>query len=84
MDKKQKEEQTRFFADAFEEVVVPVLDEMKNDITGIKDEMATKDDIDRLEVRLTKKDDHLERHDKKLDSHGKRITKLETKTGLAA
>ena len=58
------------FAKAFHEVVLPLIED-------IQEKMATKDDIDRIERRIIKIDDHLERHDRTLANHGKRITKLE-------
>lgn len=86
MNKKQREEQLKFFSQAFHEVVVPLLEDMatKGNIEEIKEAMATKEDIDRIERKLVKIDDRLDRYGGRLDSHGKRISRLETRTGAAA
>ena len=73
MNKKQKEEQYELFADAFHEVVVPLLENL-----------ATKDGIDRIERKIDKSNDRSDRHGKTLDGHEVRIGKLETHTGIAS
>jgi len=77
MNRKQKEEQFKLFADAFYEVVPPLLENL-----------ATKDDlnnaVDRLERRIDKIDDRLDRHGKILDDHEKKFEKVATHLGLAS
>ena len=80
--KKKKDKQYKFFADAFHEVVVPLLENMatKDDVK----DMANKDDIDKINSRLVKIDDKLERYGNRPDGHEKRITKLENKVAIAS
>jgi prefoldin subunit 5 len=77
MNKKQKEEQIKLFAEAFHEVVVPLLENM-----------TTKDDlneaVDKIERRIDKTDDRLDRYGKMLDNHEKRIGSIETRANIAA
>lgn len=68
MTKKQREEFLGVFAQAFHEVVVPVLEEMKDEMT------ATKEDVGRIERKL---DNITDSHARKLDNHEHRIEKLE-------
>lgn len=75
MDKKLKEEQLKLFSQAFYEVVAPILEDMR-------EEMATKSDIDRIERKLVKIDDRFDRYGGRLDGHEKRIGRLETRTGI--
>ena len=67
MNKKQKEEQYELFSKAFHEVVPPMLENLAN-----------KDDIDRIERKLDKMEDRLDKHGKTLENHEKRIGKIET------
>ncbi|KKQ51864.1 MAG: hypothetical protein UT19_C0005G0047 [Candidatus Woesebacteria bacterium GW2011_GWB1_39_10b] len=77
MNKKQKEEQIKFFVDAFHEVVIPVLDNL-----------ATKDDlnqaVDKIERRIDKIDDRLDRHGKMLGDHEKKLDKISKHIRLVA
>ena len=99
MNKKQKDEQLKLFAEAFHEVVLPLLENMatkddirairenmatKDDIRAVREEMATKDDIDRIELKLVNIDDRLDRHGKSLDNYEKRIRKVESHVGLTS
>lgn len=71
------------FAKAFHEVVAPILENIENRIKKIEENMttvATKEDIDRIEIKLTKMGDRLDRHDHKLDNHEKRISTIESVT----
>ena len=78
MNKKQKEGQYKLFAEAFHEVVVPELAELKDDMKDVKDRVG------RIETKLDKIDDRLDRRGVALDNHEKRIGKLETHTGIAS
>ncbi len=71
MDKKHNEQQYKLFAEAFHEVVIPELKEIKNDLTTLLKR------TDNIEVKISKIDDKLDRHDSRIDSHEKRISKLE-------
>lgn len=86
--KDQKEEITDVFAEAFHEVVVPVLEEM-----------PTKKDFARLEKRIDEVGENLanrieqvnrrnlqvaDRHGDRIDNHEKRLKKLEVKTRFAS
>lgn len=89
MDQKQKQEQLQFFIDAFEEVVVPVLDNILGRVKKVEDKtvtveenMATKDDIDRIERKIVKIDDKLDRYGDKLDNHEKKIKHLGKRTPI--
>ncbi len=77
VNKKQKEEQYKLFADAFHEVVVPLLEDV-----------ATKEDLDkvadRLERRLDKIDDRQDRHGRKLEDHERKFEKIESHIGAAS
>ncbi len=77
MNKKQRDEQYKLFADTFHEVVPPLLENL-----------ATKDDlnnaVDRLERRIDKIDDRLDRHGKILDDHEKKFEKIATNLHLAS
>jgi len=74
MNKKQKEETIEVFAEAFHDVVVPVLEdlkkELKNDINRLDDK------VEAINRRLIQVTDH---HSEKIDNHEKRIGKLEAK-----
>ena len=70
MNKKQKDEQYKLFAEAFHEVVVPELQD-----TNIR--------LDRIENKLDKIEDRLDRHGKTLDNHEKRIDDLETQVNIS-
>ncbi|KKQ97355.1 MAG: hypothetical protein UT24_C0012G0009 [Candidatus Woesebacteria bacterium GW2011_GWB1_39_12] len=86
MSNKQKEEQYKFFTDAFHEVVIPVLEDMdakmvtKQDIKRLEGESGGLDKrLDNVEMKLEKIDGRLERYGNRIDNHGKRIKGLETK-----
>ena len=85
MDKKQKGEILGAFAEAFHEVVVPELEAIKKVMATKEDleEVATKEDVDRIERKLVKIDDNLERYGNRLDNHEKRVTKLETRPTIS-
>lgn len=59
MDKKTKEDLAGFFGETFREVVLPELEDMKEDLDTLKRTTH------RIEEELAKHDDHLDRHDKK-------------------
>lgn len=67
--KKQKEELLEVFGQAFHEVVPPLLDDLKEDITN--DLGGRIDAIDRKLFNIT------DSHARKLDNHEHRIEKLE-------
>lgn len=74
MMKQEEQKWTKFFAKAFKEVMLPALDDLKEEmdkrLLKIEENMATKADIDRLERKFNAGQD-------RLDMHDKRITKLE-------
>jgi len=70
MDKKQKDETFRIFSEAFHDVVVPLFEE-------IKQNMVTKEDIYRLERKIEKGTERMDRHGKTIEDHEKRIKSLE-------
>lgn len=77
MNKKQKEETVEIFAEAFREVVVPVLEEMKKDFNDLRQDVHHLDDkVEGISRRLIQVTDH---HANRLDNHEKRIGKLEVK-----
>ena len=92
LNKKKKEnKQYKFFADAFHEVVIPVLEDMearmatKDDIKELKEDIEGIDGrLDNVERKLEKIDDRLERYGDRIDNHEKRIGKLETKVAIAS
>jgi DNA anti-recombination protein RmuC len=61
MNKKQKEEQFDLFTEAFHEVVVPELQEIKEDIKDIKERVGL------VETSLEKIGDRLDRHGKSIE-----------------
>lgn len=75
MNKKQKDDQYKLFADAFHDVVPPLLENL-----------ATKDDlnkaVDRVERKLEKIDSRLDRHGKMLDDHEKKLKKVTSSLDL--
>lgn len=88
MNRKQKDETLEIFAQAFHEVVVPVLEDLatKKDLKEVKDGLEGR--MDKVEESLNRLDDKVERIDRrlvlitdhqadKLDDHEKRIGKLE-------
>ena len=82
MTKKDKEEWMEFFGEAFREVVLPSLEDLQEQIDGVRINMATKQDIDRLGRRLISRENQLDRLGNKYDNHEKRIVKLELKNQI--
>lgn len=66
---KQDQHTIELFSKAFHEVVPPLLENL-----------ATKDDIARIERKLDMHEDRMDRHGTTLDNHEKRITDLEVTT----
>lgn len=64
----------KYFAKSFKEVVLPALEDME---TRLKEELASKEDIYRLEEKIEKSVD-------RQDRQGKSIEKLEHKTSAIA
>lgn len=95
MNQKQKEETIEVFAEAFHEVIVPVLEDLatKKDLGGLatKADLAeVKEDIAEVKQRLNTLDDKVELINRRLitvtdhqadriDDHEKRIGKIETR-----
>lgn len=84
MNTKQKEELGKFFGDAFREVVLPVLETMNEKILkmgerilNIEENMATHEDIDRLERKVEAGINRMDRHGKWLEDHEERLIVLE-------
>lgn len=85
MAKPQKDGLLRAFSQAFHEVVAPILEQMQKDFTAMKKDIeGVKDRLDGIDRRLVRIDDRLDRVGGKFDNHERRITRLETKTGIAA
>ena len=82
MDKKEEQKLAKFFGNAFREVVLPEFEKVDERLTKLDENMATGDDIDRLERKLEKIDDRFDRHGKMLDNHEDRIEKVERKLGI--
>ena len=74
MKKNGENRLAKFFAEAFREVVLPHLEELKEDMKDVKDRLF------KVEEGLIKIDDRLDRHGLALDDHKKRIKRLENKT----
>jgi hypothetical protein len=64
----------KYFGEAFKEVVLPALEDME---TRLKNELASKKDIYRIEERLEKLDERLDRQGKVQDNLQKRVGKIE-------
>ena len=81
MNKKQKEETIEVFAEAFHDVVVPVLEDFRNDFNKRVDNIEEKlgNQIEHLDRKITNVTNH---QSEKLDNHEKRIKKLEVKTAV--
>lgn len=80
-----EEKLLKFFSKAFHEVVTPLLENIatKDDLEELRTDMATKNDIDRLERKIVKIDDRLDRCGGKIDSQERRITKVEKKLQIS-
>ncbi len=72
MDKKQKEETTKIFAEAFHEVVVPELEKITERLIEVGE------GVDTLNRKFDAQQDRMDRHGKQLENHEKRIQVLET------
>lgn len=73
MNKKQKEETIKVFAEAFHEVVAPEIVEIKERLTNIEGGMDT------LNRKFDAQQDRMDRHGKQLENHEKRINHIEEK-----
>ena len=80
MAKKLEEKMYEVFAKAFHEIVIPIL-ENKADKKDLEN-LATKDDIAKIETKLDKHEDRMDRHGQTLDIHEKRIKGLEKITSV--
>lgn len=70
MDSKQKQELFEVFGEAFREVVVPELQEIRTNIKELKDK------VERIDRKLDKHEDRMDCHGKQLESHEEEIIKL--------
>lgn len=75
---KKDEKLARYFTDTFKEVVLPSLDKLQDTVDEVKENMATKDDLYKIEVRLEKIDNRLERQGKVQDDLQERVEVLES------
>ncbi|OGY10709.1 MAG: hypothetical protein A3A58_01640 [Candidatus Blackburnbacteria bacterium RIFCSPLOWO2_01_FULL_41_27] len=73
MDKKQREEWFEMFGQAFREVMIPVLQDLKEELTN-----KIEEETERIEDKLDKHTDRMDRHGKKLEDLDERVTVLET------
>ncbi len=76
-----EEKLLELFAKAFQEAVVPVLEDLSKSVNDLENDVDTR--FDSVDEKLVKINDKLDRHAKYYDDHEKRITRLETKIGLA-
>ncbi|OGY10278.1 MAG: hypothetical protein A3D26_04825 [Candidatus Blackburnbacteria bacterium RIFCSPHIGHO2_02_FULL_44_20] len=82
MSPQNEEQLAKFFAKAFHEVVVPVIEDLKKETATKKDleEMATKRDLQEFEERVNRRfdkiDDRLDRQGKTQDSQEQKIRRL--------
>jgi chromosome segregation ATPase len=84
-DKEFEEKLAGFFANAFKEVVLPVLKDIDRDLGSMKDDIAqlkedmvdVKNRLSRVEDRLIKIDDRLDRQSQAQEKLEKRVTHLE-------
>jgi len=88
---KKDEKLAKFFADSFKEVVLPSLDKLQDkvdnvitDVAEMRENMATKTDLYRVEEKLEKIDDRLERQGKVQDDLQERVEVLETHAPVMA
>ncbi|PIP57765.1 hypothetical protein COX03_01340 [Candidatus Woesebacteria bacterium CG22_combo_CG10-13_8_21_14_all_39_10] len=88
---KKDEKLAKFFADSFKEVVLPSLDKLQDkvdnvitDVAEMRENMATKTDLYRVEEKLEKIDDRLERQGKVQDDLQERVEVLETHAPVIA
>lgn len=87
MDKKSKEEFIGLVSEALNDVMIPALESMED---RLKDELASKKDLEEVQKRLGGVESTLDSLDRKfdaqqvrLDRHDKRIVRLEEKAGFA-
>lgn len=78
MDKEEEEKLSKFFAKAFQEVVLPVIEDLTNKLSGLQDRVEERltgmeERLGRVEDKLDKIDDRLDRHGQTLDDHEKRM-----------
>jgi len=78
MDITNEEKLANFFAESFKEVVLPGLERLQETADDMKEKMATQDDIYRLERRIEKIDDRLDRQGKSQENIQKRVLNLES------
>ncbi len=85
MATKKDEKLAKFFADSFKEVVLPSLDKLQDkvdnigtDVAEMKENMATKTDLFKIEEKLEKIDNRLDRQGKVQDDLQERFEVLET------
>lgn len=74
MNKKDKGEVRDLIMDALNEVMIPALDRVEHQI----DTRASKEDIDRLERRMSARENQNDRLAKKIENHERRIEDLES------
>ena len=77
-DKEFEEKLAVSFANAFKEVVLPVLNDMDRDLTIVKQDLSSvKEDVADIKSRLGKVEDRLIKIEDRLDRHGKTQENLE-------
>lgn len=72
MNKKDKDEFTNLISDALNDVVVPAFDAME---TRLKEELASKEDLRKVEKRLSGVESTLDSLDRKFDAQQDRLDK---------
>jgi hypothetical protein len=76
-----EEKLLELFAQAFQEAVLPALEDLSKGVNDLESDMDSR--FDSVDEELLKINDKLDRHAKYYDDHEKRIIKLETKVGLS-
>lgn len=67
-----------------DKTILPQLDKLSKRVVIIEENMATKNDIDKIERRLVKINDAEDRFGGRIDNNERRISKLETKSSLTS
>ncbi len=75
MTKNQRQEMVEVVTDALNEVVIPALENMEE---RLRKDLASKEDISRLERKFDAQQDRLDRHGIQLEKHEEQIKKLQT------
>ncbi len=75
-----EEKLLELFAKAFQEAVLPVLEDLSKRVNDLESDVDSR--FDSVDEELLKINDKLDRHAKYYDDHEKRITRIEAKVCL--